>query len=55
MSLAISQRGNGNTLIEKRKAQQEQRMKGIVKFIADAKIHAPNTEKFVSQNPWLLK
>jgi hypothetical protein len=52
--LAISQRGDGNTLIDRKEAEQEKNMQTLVGFIGSFPNHTPNFDKFIQQNPWVV-
>ena len=54
MSLAISMRGDGNTLISKKQAREEQNMQTLVNFIGSSRNHTPAFNQFVADNPWVV-
>ena len=54
MSLAISMRGDGNTLITRKQAREERNMQTLVNFIGSTNNFTPNFNKFVSDNPWVV-
>ena len=54
MSLAISMRGDGQTLITKKQAREERNMQSLVNFIGSTRNFTPSFNKFVSDNPWVV-
>ena len=54
MSLALSIRGDGQTLITKKQAREEQNMQSLVNFIGSTNNHTPAFNQFVAENPWVV-
>ena len=54
MSLAISMRGDGQTLISRKQAREERNMQTLVNFIGSTRNFTPHFNEFINDNPWLV-